>query len=60
MGDVKEVLNFIRVSLTTMKKAELKRLGDKSNDLFVNKGEYSLFRESISTFQPIVLRQVIS
>ena len=26
----------------------------------VNKGEYSLFRESISTFQPIVLRQVIS
>ena len=26
----------------------------------VNKGEYSFFRESISTFQPIVLRQVIS
>ena len=24
------------------------------------KGEYSFFRESISTFQPIVLRQVIS
>ena len=26
----------------------------------VNKGEYSFFRESISTFQTIVLRQVIS
>ena len=26
----------------------------------VNKGEYSFFRESISTFQPIVLRQGIS
>ena len=33
MGDVKEALNFIRVSLTTTKKAELKRLGDKINDL---------------------------
>ena len=26
----------------------------------VDKGEYAFFRESISTFQPIVLRQVLS
>ena len=37
MGDLKEALNFIRVSLTTMEKAELKRLGDKINDLLLSK-----------------------
>ena len=37
MGDVKEALNFIRVSVTSMKKAELKRLGDKINDLLLSK-----------------------
>ena len=37
MGDVKEALNFIRVSLTTMEKTELKRLGDKINDLLLSK-----------------------
>ena len=37
MGDVKEALNFIRVSLTTMKKTDLKRLGDKMNDLLLLK-----------------------
>ena len=44
MVDVKEAFNFIRISLTTMKKAELKYFGDKINDLLPLKApELSLF-----------------
>lgn len=36
-GNIKEALNFIRISLITMKKEELKRLGDTINDLLLSK-----------------------
>ena len=41
MVDVKEALNFIRVSLTTMKKAELKRLEDRINDILLSKSPWT-------------------
>lgn len=39
-NDLTEALNFIRMSLTSMKKVELKRLGDKINDFLLGKPLY--------------------
>ena len=36
-NDVKEALNFIRMSLCTMRKVDLKRLGDKISDLLLSR-----------------------
>ena len=36
-SNLKEVPNFIRMSLSTMRKSELKRVGDNINDFILSK-----------------------
>ena len=54
MTDIKEAMNFIRMSLTTMKKSSLKSLGDTINDFLLSKPTNFLYSQWYSVALDII------